>query len=141
MRFKVPQDVQRDDTILGPITLKQLGILGIGFMVDYAIYISLAKQYFIEVWILPIAIVTAFTIAFAFVKVHEMTFFRYLLSLIEYMTLDRKRSWKQGTGEIFESVLTVKQKSKEELKAEEKRDKDKEKDLKQLSALLDKHAL
>lgn len=141
MRFKVPQDVQRDDNIIGPITLKQLGIMGIGFMLDYAIYISLAKKYFAEVWVLPIIIITALTIAFTFVKVHEMSFFRYVLSLAEYLISDRKRSWKQGTAEIFDSVLTIKQKTKEELKAEEKRDKDKEQDLKKLSALLDKHAL
>lgn len=141
MRFKVPQDVQRDDTILGPITIKQLGILGIGFMIDYAIYLSLSKTYFIEVWIFPIIIVTAFTVAFSFVKVHQMTFFRYLLSLIEYVVLGRKRTWKQGTGDYFESTLTVRTKTKDELKEEEKRDKDKTQDLKELSDILDTHAL
>lgn len=141
MRFKVPQDVQRDDTIIGPVTLKQMGILGIGFMIDYGIYSMLVKDYYIEVWIIPVIIVAAFTIAFAFVKVHDLSFTKYLLAIIEYLFLGRQRSWKQGAGEVFESVLTVREKSKEELKAEEKWEKDKEKDLKQLSDLLDNHAI
>lgn len=141
MRFKVPQDVQRDDTIIGPVTLKQMGILGIGFMIDYGIYVTLSKDYYIEVWILPVIIIAAITIAFAFVKVHDLTFTKYLLALTEFLYLGRERSWKQGSAEVFESVLTVRPKTKEEMKAEEKREKDKEKDLKELSDLLDNHAI
>ena len=35
MRFKVPQDVQREDTIIGPITFKQLIIMIIGGGIGY----------------------------------------------------------------------------------------------------------
>ena len=44
MQYKVPQDVQREDTIIGPLTLKQLGILGVGGGIAYGIYISLGKN-------------------------------------------------------------------------------------------------
>ncbi|MFA6992530.1 MAG: PrgI family protein [Candidatus Gracilibacteria bacterium] len=98
MQFKVPQDVQREDTIIGPITLKQLIILGMGGGLAYAIYVSLAKAYFVEIWLPPVAIVLALTVAFAFLKIYNMTFEKFLMSFFEYRILSRKRIWIQGAG-------------------------------------------
>lgn len=101
MQFKVPQDVQREDQIIGPLTLKQMGILGIGGGTAYAIYVSLARSYYIEVWLPPVAIVGALTLALAFLKVHGLPFHRFLMNFTEYKLLNRQRFWIQSTGDPF----------------------------------------
>jgi hypothetical protein len=101
MQFKVPQDVQREDTIIGPITLKQMIILGVGGGIAYAIYISLAKTYYVEIWLPPVAIVLALTAALAFLNIYNMSFEKFIMRLFEYTMLARKRIWIQGTGRPF----------------------------------------
>ncbi len=124
MRFKVPQDVQREDTIIGPITLKQLGILMVGGGVAYALYVSLAKLYFIEVWLPPVAIVVCITLAFAFLKVHGLKFHIFLMSFIQYHLLPKQRTWIQETGNPFISSFDhLKDKKKEEKVVEQKQTK------------------
>ncbi|MFA7686075.1 MAG: PrgI family protein [Candidatus Gracilibacteria bacterium] len=107
MQFKVPQDVQREDTIIGPITLKQLGILGLGGGLAYAIYVSLAKTYFMEIWLPPVAIVGGLTLAIAFLKIHNLSFGYYLMYLVEFTLLPKKRVWTQGTGIPFISPFEI----------------------------------
>ena len=77
MRHKVPQDVQREDTIIGPITLRQLAILGGGGAIAYVIYVSLVKTYFWQVWLPPVIVVSGITLAFAFLKIHNLPFHNY----------------------------------------------------------------
>lgn len=101
MQFKVPQDVQREDTIIGPITLKQMGILGVGGGLAYAIYVTLAKTYFIEIWLPPVAIISLLTLAFAFLKIHQQPFHEFIMNLLEYNILPKKRIWIQGAGYPF----------------------------------------
>src|SRR3989338_11249649 len=98
MQFKVPQDVQREDTIIGPITLKQLAILGVGGGLAYATYVGLSATYFIEVWLPPTVIISGITLAFTFLKIHSLPFHEFLMNFLEYHLLPRQRSWIQGTG-------------------------------------------
>ncbi len=91
MEFKVPQNVQREDTIVANITFKQLGILLIGGGLTYVIYLSLANLVLWYVWLPPVAIVGLLTVVIAFVKVQDMTFTRAALYFLEYMLKPRKR--------------------------------------------------
>ena len=115
MQFKVPQDVQREDTIIGPITLKQLIILGIGGGITYAIYTTLSALYFMEIWLPPIIVTSGLTAAFAFLKINNLPFHLYLLTLVEYVILPKKRIWTKGGGDPFISpfsrVVTKKKKT------------------------------
>ena len=49
MQYKIPQNVRIEDKIVGPLTLKQLIILGVGGGITYAIYVALARVYYVEV--------------------------------------------------------------------------------------------
>ena len=101
MQFKVPQDVQREDTIIGPLTIKQLLILGVGGGIAYTIYVSLSKNNFIEIWLPPVAIISGITLAFAFLKIHGLAFYIFLMCFLEYHILPRNRFWIQATGYPF----------------------------------------
>ncbi|MFA5947687.1 MAG: PrgI family protein [Candidatus Gracilibacteria bacterium] len=133
MQFKIPQDVQREDTIIGPLTLKQMAILGIGGGITYAIYISLAKAYFIEVWIAPVVITGTLTLAFAFLKIADQKFHIFLINFIQYKMLPRKRVWIQMSGVPFVSPETQVKTTKKI--AETKKEPDK--DIEKLTKILD----
>lgn len=101
MQFKVPQNVQREDKIVGPLTLKQLIICGAGFALDYAIYTGLAKYYIWVTWILPVLIVALITVAFAFARPLDLSFTKFVLRWVEFTIIPRKRFWIQGSAEVY----------------------------------------
>jgi hypothetical protein len=121
MQFKVPQNVQREDKIVGPLTLKQLIICGIGFAIDYGIYTSLAKYYEMITWILPVLIIAGFTAAVAFVRPLDLSFGKYIIRWLEFTLIPRKRFWVQASAESYPSMMQNAQTSaKAEKKAEAK---------------------
>jgi len=105
MQFKIPQDVQRPDTIVGPITFKQLAILLVGGGLTYATFLILEKIYFWYVWIFPVAFLGLLTLAVAFLKIHDMTFTRYMSYLAEFFFKPRERHWSKGDMAYYHSVL------------------------------------
>lgn len=134
MQFKVPQDVQRRDTIIWSLTLQQMAICGIGGGIAYGVYVSLAATYFIEVWLPPVVIISAITLAFAFIKIHSLPFHEFLMNFIEYHLLPRQRYWIQGGGYPFMPPFDDSKKKVEKIKPVEHKQK---KSLQELSNVLD----
>lgn len=130
MQFKVPQDVQRADTIVGPLTMKQLIVVAIGGGFAYISYTTLAKIYTWEIWLPPTALIVILTIGFTFAKVHSLTLFQYCICMMQYLFIPRKRIWIQGAAEVQKPL------SSEEKKKEEKREEAKEKSLKDIADLV-----
>ena len=109
MRYKVPQDVQREDHILWILTLKQLVIILIGGGLSYLIFVNLKKEYDLNevenilIW-LPLLI----SVAFAFLKIKGISLTKFILLLIEQNVFRLpKRHWCQGGGEPFVSMTTT----------------------------------
>ena len=94
------------------MTFKQFIICGGGGGIAYAIYVSLSAIYYWEVWLLPVAFVSLLTLAIAFVKIHEIPFYKYILLLIEFYILPKKRIWVQGSGEVSRPLFEPPQKPK-----------------------------
>lgn len=118
MQFKIPQDVQREDKIVGPLTLRQLITVGVGGGIAYALYVTLAQKYFIEIWLPPVIIVSLLTVAFTFLKIHDMTFGKFILYLAEYTMKPRRRVWKQMSGDVFVSLIADRPKMSADKKIE-----------------------
>jgi len=91
MQFKIPQDVQREDKLVGPLTLRQLVICGIGGMICYAIFTALAKDYIWITYAPPMVIIGLITVIFAFVKPLDIKFERFIFFYLEYVILPKKR--------------------------------------------------
>lgn len=138
MQFKVPQDVLRPDKIVGFLTLRQLIICTIGGTFCYVLYTVLAKQYFVEIWMPPVLFIGLITMAFAFVKFHEIVFEKLVLLIIQFKFLPRNRTWQKMRGDTVLSVLAApknqmkKTDARHELTEEERRKK-----LKEVSKLVD----
>ena len=57
---------------------------GVGGGLAYLVYIQLSRTYHIEIWLLPVFIISALTIALAFLKIHGLPFYQFILHYIEY---------------------------------------------------------
>ncbi|MDP4008222.1 MAG: PrgI family protein [Candidatus Peregrinibacteria bacterium] len=141
MQFKIPQNVQIEDKIVGPLTFRQLIVLGVGGGIAYLIYLQLASVYFWKIWLPPVAIVSLITLAFAFVRPLGVSFVKYTFLLAEFWLKPRKRMWVKGQGDIYISAFTnMKAKpSKVAKKANKKHSHDQTRlnDLDELTSILD----
>ena len=117
MQFKVPQDVQQADRIVAFLTLAQLIICVVGFGFAYAVYTILYRQGLPGVlWFPPVAFIGLLTAAFAFLKIANLPFHRYLIILLERIVTPSKRMWVKGMDRVVVDENYV---EPEELKAKE----------------------
>ncbi|MCK5460768.1 PrgI family protein [Candidatus Gracilibacteria bacterium] len=138
MKYKVPQNVQREDQILWFITLKQLIMLLIGGGISYMMFVNLNKKYDLHsleqilVWF-PAGI----AVAFAFVKIKSIPLLQFILLLIEQGFFRVPRRYWQENSDVFVSMTTgVKLKEKGKKEIADKKEVSQEK-IKNLAALLD----
>ena len=97
---KIPQNVQIEDRIIGPVPLRQLIVTIIGCGISYAIWSSLQKAFggvsipaTIVAWIPAVLF-----LAFAFIKVYDLSLFRIVLLMIERSVKPQTRTWTPRTG-------------------------------------------
>ncbi len=108
MQFKVPQDVQREDQILWFITIRQLGILLIGFGISYFLFVKVTKAYSLnDVESFIIWIPGALSVAFAFLKIKNVSLFKFILLALEHFVFRAKRRFWQPTMRTFVSTTTT----------------------------------
>lgn len=101
MQYKVPQNVEREDRIVGPLTLKQLIICTVGFGIAYSAYVYLGKKgYGLEVTLIPVLPTALITVAIAFVRINDIPFTKWVLLLIEFWFNRQKRVWVKGADTI-----------------------------------------
>lgn len=93
MQFKVPQNIDMQDRILGPLTMVQFIYAVIGGGLCYAIFSTIPKpfSYFL---IVPLA---TFVLALIFLKVNERPFLDFLTSLFYFSTTPKNRVWHHGS--------------------------------------------
>ncbi len=91
MQFNVPQFLEIEDKIIGPLTLKQFGYLAAGGAVLFIIY-----NYFNFMVFLAIAApLGAFCLALAFVKINGRPFIYTLTAYIHYIFKPKLFIWKK----------------------------------------------
>jgi len=79
------------DRVIGPLTMIQFVQLIVGFAVCYVIFNAIPRplSYFVMI---PVAVLF---LAIVFIKVNERPFSVFLLSIVQFLTLPRKRVWKE----------------------------------------------
>lgn len=140
MQFKIPQNVRREDKIVGPLTLKQMIICAIGGSIGYAIFTALARHFIWITWLPPVALVAIITIAFAFVRPLNLSFTKWIIRWVEFSLIPRKRHWIKSSAEVIKTTSTEKKKKTNQQKLAEEKAlslSDKEKKLKELNKFLE----
>lgn len=109
LQYKIPQDVQIEDRITSFLTVRQMIVSAIGGGIAYVVYISLVDRYYAEVWLPPVVLIIALTLAIAFVKINGLSFVKWVLLLMEFLINPRKRVWeKTKSDEIIFNFVTSK---------------------------------
>ncbi len=97
--YKVLQDIEAEDKLVGPLTLRQFIYAGIGALSGYLGFLTAAKgAAFMLILFVPITLVTGF---FAFPWRQDQPTEVWALARIRFMLKPRKRIWDQsGTKEL-----------------------------------------
>lgn len=96
MQYKVPQKIDLEDKIIGPLTLKQFIYLLAGGMIDFVIY-STSQSFF--AWVL-IVLVSLIALAFTFVQIEDQPFSYLVSSFMSFLLRPKIRLWdKRGKVE------------------------------------------
>lgn len=103
MQFKVPQNIDLEDKIVGPMTLVQFLYVLSGGLIDYMLFQSL---YPISVWLfailaVPIALIA---LALAFVKIQDQPLPYFIKAGFGFLGRPRQRLWRRMAEP--ETVLT-----------------------------------
>ena len=100
---KIPQNVQVEDKLIGPLSLKQLILVGIGGGFSYTLFAAINKSVgyvpltaHMVIWLPAI-----FSAAFALVRINDISLFRYCLLTIEMLSKPRRRVWQPRQGIIL----------------------------------------
>lgn len=96
MQFRVPQFIDIEDKVIGPLTIKQFGyIVGAGG-ISFIIWTFVPIRFFAILLIIP---VVALFLALAFVKYNNRSFGELLESAFTYYTGAKIYTWKQPSNQ------------------------------------------
>lgn len=89
MQYKVPQNIDQEDKILGPLTFIQFiyVLVGGGLILLAFSFFDLALFFLVAI---PIAILT---FAFAVVKIQDQPFSHFFMAFLVYLRQPKKRVW------------------------------------------------
>ncbi len=131
VRYKVPQNIDMQDRIIGPLTMIQFlyAVVGLGFC--YGIYMTVPSPISV-VLIVPGAMLT---VALVFIKINERPFLDFLLAAVQFMSNPKQRIWHHQYVDNLRVVIYSPQKAKSSL-ADQSKSVSKE-EIKQLAQKLD----
>lgn len=96
-QYKVPQNIDLEDKIVGPFTMKQFGYLMGGGILIYGIYQVFAPYengiIYTIVLSLPVALLA---IALTFIKINDRPFEFFLINFFQYSFSPKRRIWQRG---------------------------------------------
>lgn len=90
MQFQVPQNIDMEDKIIGPLTLIQFLYLLVGGIVDYLLFLALGSSVIFWIIGLPIAI---FALSLAFLKIQDQPLSHFVKAGLVYLSRPKIRLW------------------------------------------------
>jgi hypothetical protein len=105
MEAKVPQRIDMEDKVIGPLTLTQFFYLLFGGLFLYLLNSWTIDSPLRIIYYLLFPIVLTLSIALAFVKVQDRPFINFIGSLVRYMQRPRRRVWLKGQFEKSAKIV------------------------------------
>ncbi|MCK5021859.1 MAG: PrgI family protein [Candidatus Pacebacteria bacterium] len=96
MQFEVPQFIEVEDKIFGPLTFKQFIYLAGGAGLSFTLY-SILPKYIAFLLIIPIMI---FVSALAFYKINDKPFIFILEAFFKFLMKNKLYIWKKETKKM-----------------------------------------
>ena len=113
MRFTVPKFIEKETKILGPLTLKQSIIIGIGGAICFILRFMVPFRIFL----LSCIVIGGGAFAFAFLRIKGFTLPEIVINFLRFTVLPKAYLWKKKKAslEVFEGEkIFAKKKSEEE---------------------------
>lgn len=104
MQFKVPQKIDIEDKIVGPLTMVQFVYAVVGGGISYFFLTSVPAP-FSYILAIPMAI---FTFCLAFVKVNGQPFTNFLKNAVAYVFNPKTRIWNKGGANVHVEIYQPK---------------------------------
>lgn len=104
MRFQVPQFIEVEDKIFGPLTLKQFIYLAGGGGLSFLVYVFLDN---ITLAIVPIILIMAISAAFAFYKINSKPFVNIVESAFKYYLGGKLFIWRKAEKQRPQNTQTA----------------------------------
>ncbi|MFA6493131.1 MAG: PrgI family protein [Patescibacteria group bacterium] len=107
MQYQVPQGIDIEDKIVGPLTLIQFLYVLVGGIIDYLLFLTFGGN--IIFWILgiPIALVA---LALAFLKIQDQSLSYFAKAGLSYFSRPKTRLWQRQGFNPSIIKMTVKKK-------------------------------
>ena len=96
MMFNIPQFLDTEDKIVGPLTAKQLGWLAAGSGILFLMWITLDMTTF-YIWAIP---VIGLACAFAFYRPYNQSLISFVLSSFYFAVRAKQYNWKRLPDEF-----------------------------------------
>lgn len=133
MQYQVPQFIEREMRLIGPVTVRQTLVLSVGAIILFVLYFLLNKFFFIA----AVIIIGAISMIFAFGKINERNISKLLFSYTEFFLKPRIYLW--GTEDKdTASTETTTELNKKSLPEQEEESTPTIQDIKNLAEYLDK---
>jgi len=91
MQFQVPQFIETEDRIIGPLTLKQFGFIAVGFGISFFLFFFLN----LFLWIFLALIINTIFLSLAFIKVNGIPLPQVVMAAIGYFWKPKFYLWKK----------------------------------------------
>lgn len=131
--IKIPQNVYVEDRIIGSLTLRQIIIVIVGGGISYIFYSYTQKTYgYVSIPMIALSAVPLLvSVAFAFVRIHDLSLLKLMFLLIERSSKPSVRTWGPRSG------ITITIKTERITKEKQHAHKESAEEIQHLSTLLD----
>lgn len=108
LQYKIPQNVGIEDKIVGPLTLRQLIFLAVGFGISYVMFAIASKLYELNILeYIVILIPAVISAALALIKINNVTLTKFIFMFLQFSIKPKKRFWDhRGIANIVSPDLT-----------------------------------
>ena len=113
MRFVVPQFIEREAKIIGPLTFKQFLYVGSAGLVCFMIYFSFS----FDIFLISCLILGSIASAFAFLKISDIPLSKFLWNFFKYSLSPKVYLWNKGglKGKDIQEKIDVKEDQTEKI--------------------------
>ncbi len=110
MRFTVPQFIERESKLIGPLTFRQFLYVGAAGLICFIIYFTFS----FTVFIISAIVLGSIALAFAFLKINGIPLSVYLWNFFKYTLSPKDYLWKRK-GEGFNKITLKEAKEEADL--------------------------
>jgi hypothetical protein len=96
MRFQVPQFIEAEDKLVGPLTLRQFIYIAVGIVIAFLLFFVLTFWF----WLVLVSIIGAISVALAFVTFNGRPLAVVLLFALKYYWNPRLFLWRKEEYEV-----------------------------------------